>query len=109
MSETPASAGNRDRPRLYEIRLKGHLDGRWAGCGPIHKHRTEGLCCAPTRCAFDPPMWKRGRLSTDSPHLRSQLRRTWYAAGPVVLHRVHSGNDDDDEYFSSLYRHKERV
>jgi len=30
MSETHASTEDHDAPRLYEIRLKGHLDGRWA-------------------------------------------------------------------------------
>ena len=30
MSETHASTGDHDEPRLYEIRLKGHLDARWA-------------------------------------------------------------------------------
>jgi hypothetical protein len=30
MSETHASTGNYDEPGLYEIRLKGHLDDRWA-------------------------------------------------------------------------------
>ncbi len=30
MSETPASTTNHEKPGLYEIRLKGHLDGRWA-------------------------------------------------------------------------------
>ena len=30
MSETHTSTGDRDEPGLYEIRLKGHLDDRWA-------------------------------------------------------------------------------
>jgi hypothetical protein len=30
MSEEPASAKGSDRPGRCEIRLKGHLDGRWA-------------------------------------------------------------------------------
>ena len=30
MSETHASTEEHDEPGLYEIRLKGHLDGRWA-------------------------------------------------------------------------------
>lgn len=30
MSEPSAAAGEHDDPRLYEIRLKGHLDERWA-------------------------------------------------------------------------------
>ena len=30
MSETRASTSN-DEPALYEIRIKGHLDDRWAG------------------------------------------------------------------------------
>ncbi len=30
MSETPASTTNHEKPGLYEIRLKGHLDDRWA-------------------------------------------------------------------------------
>ena len=30
MSERPASAKDSDRPGRCEIRLKGHLDGRWA-------------------------------------------------------------------------------
>ncbi len=30
MSETPASREDRYEPQLYEIRLKGHLDNRWA-------------------------------------------------------------------------------
>ncbi len=30
MSETPAATGEHDEPRLYEIRLEGHLDERWA-------------------------------------------------------------------------------
>ncbi len=29
MSQTHASTANHDEPRLYEIRLKGHLDARW--------------------------------------------------------------------------------
>ena len=31
MSETRASIEDHSESRLYEIRLKGHLDGRWAG------------------------------------------------------------------------------
>ena len=30
MSETSAVADDHDEPGLYEIRLKGHLDARWA-------------------------------------------------------------------------------
>jgi hypothetical protein len=30
MSAIPASTEEHDQPQLYEIRLKGHLDGRWA-------------------------------------------------------------------------------
>jgi hypothetical protein len=30
MSETHASTEDRDQSKLYEIRIKGHLDGRWA-------------------------------------------------------------------------------
>jgi hypothetical protein len=30
MSETHASTDDHDEPGLYEIRLKGHLDDRWA-------------------------------------------------------------------------------
>jgi hypothetical protein len=30
MSETPAATRKHDEPRLYEIRIEGHLDGRWA-------------------------------------------------------------------------------
>ena len=30
MSETHASIEDHDEPALYEIRLKGHLDDRWA-------------------------------------------------------------------------------
>ncbi len=30
MSETRASTGNHDEPGLTEIRIKGHLDNRWA-------------------------------------------------------------------------------
>ena len=30
MSETRASTESHSEPELYEIRLKGHLDGRWA-------------------------------------------------------------------------------
>ena len=30
MSETHASTEDHDEPGLYEIRLKGHLDDRWA-------------------------------------------------------------------------------
>ena len=30
MSQTPASPGNRPEAGQYEIRLKGHLDARWA-------------------------------------------------------------------------------
>jgi hypothetical protein len=30
MSETHASAEDHDEPKLYEIRIEGHLDGRWA-------------------------------------------------------------------------------
>jgi hypothetical protein len=30
MSETHASTEHHDEPGLYEIRIKGHLDGRWA-------------------------------------------------------------------------------
>ena len=36
MSETPASMEDHYEPQLYEIRLKGHLDARWA-------NRFEGL------------------------------------------------------------------
>ena len=30
MRETAASTGDHDEPKLYEIRIKGHLDDRWA-------------------------------------------------------------------------------
>lgn len=30
MSETHVTATEHDKPGLYEIRLKGHLDNRWA-------------------------------------------------------------------------------
>jgi hypothetical protein len=30
MNETDASSATRRDPRLYEIRLKGHLEARWA-------------------------------------------------------------------------------
>ena len=30
MTETPASTEAHDEPERYEIRLKGHLDDRWA-------------------------------------------------------------------------------
>ena len=30
MKATPASTGDQYEPELYEIRLKGHLDTRWA-------------------------------------------------------------------------------
>ena len=30
MSETRASAEKHDKPARYEIRIKGHLDNRWA-------------------------------------------------------------------------------
>lgn len=30
MSETDASTGEHDEPELTEIRVKGHLDNRWA-------------------------------------------------------------------------------
>lgn len=31
MSEIRASTWDRDEPARYEIRIRGHLDGRWAG------------------------------------------------------------------------------
>jgi hypothetical protein len=31
MSKTRASPESHVEPELYEIRIKGHLDGRWAG------------------------------------------------------------------------------
>jgi hypothetical protein len=31
MGETHASTEDRDEPRVYEIRIKGHLADRWAG------------------------------------------------------------------------------
>jgi hypothetical protein len=31
MSETHASAEDHDEPRLYEIRIEGHLNDKWAG------------------------------------------------------------------------------
>lgn len=31
MTETPGTTGNLDEHGLYEIRIKGHLDDRWAG------------------------------------------------------------------------------
>jgi len=30
MNETPTVADYHDAPRLYEIRIEGHLDDRWA-------------------------------------------------------------------------------
>ena len=30
MNEIPSSTEEHDEPRLYEIRVKGHLDDRWA-------------------------------------------------------------------------------
>ncbi|HEX5810170.1 MAG TPA: hypothetical protein VFY25_15985 [Anaerolineales bacterium] len=30
MIETDTSSGARDEPRLYEIRIQGHLDSQWA-------------------------------------------------------------------------------
>jgi hypothetical protein len=31
MSETHTASGEHDEPGLYEVRIKGHLDSRWAG------------------------------------------------------------------------------
>ena len=31
MSQTPASTDRHEGPGLYEIRIEGHLDHRWAG------------------------------------------------------------------------------
>jgi hypothetical protein len=44
MSETPASAGDRHEPGRYEIRLKGHLDQRWAAWfdGLSLTHQSDG-------------------------------------------------------------------
>jgi hypothetical protein len=44
MSETPASAGDRHEPGRYEIRLKGHLDRRWAAWfdGLSLTHQSDG-------------------------------------------------------------------
>jgi hypothetical protein len=30
MIETDTSSGDREKPRLYEIRIQGHLDNQWA-------------------------------------------------------------------------------
>ena len=38
MSETHASTEHHHEPGLYEIRIRGHLDNRWA-------YRFEGLSC----------------------------------------------------------------
>ena len=44
MSQTPASAGDRHEPGRYEIRLKGHLDRRWAAWfdGLSLTHQSDG-------------------------------------------------------------------
>jgi hypothetical protein len=44
MSETYESTEDHQEPRLYEIRLKGHLDARWADRfeGMNLTHKTDG-------------------------------------------------------------------
>jgi hypothetical protein len=44
MSETHVSTGDNHEPRLYEIRLKGHLDARWADQfeGMSFTHESDG-------------------------------------------------------------------
>ena len=44
MSETHGSTEDYQEPRLYEIRLKGHLDARWADrfAGMSFNHESDG-------------------------------------------------------------------
>ena len=44
MSETHASTEHHDEPELYEIRIKGHLDDRWADWfeGLTFTHESDG-------------------------------------------------------------------
>ena len=44
MSETYPSTEDHDKPELYEIRLKGHLDERWANWfeGLTFTHESDG-------------------------------------------------------------------
>jgi hypothetical protein len=44
MSETRALTEDHHEPGMYEIRLKGHLDARWADkfAGMIFTHKTDG-------------------------------------------------------------------
>ncbi|MDR7077900.1 hypothetical protein J2Y03_002926 [Neobacillus niacini] len=45
MSETHVSTEDHHEPRLYEIRLKGHLDARWADRfeGLSFTHESDGI------------------------------------------------------------------
>ena len=44
MSETHVSTEDHHKPEMYEIRLKGHLDARWADRfeGMSFTHKTDG-------------------------------------------------------------------
>ena len=51
MSETHASAKDHHEPELYEVRIKGHLDDRWANWfeGLSFTHESDGttILCGP--------------------------------------------------------------
>jgi hypothetical protein len=73
MSATHASTEDRDEPGLYEIRLKGHLDSRWAAW-------FEGLSIT----ALDNGEMLLSGLVVDQPALHGLLRKVRDLGVPLL-------------------------
>ena len=84
MSATHASTEDHHEPELYEIRLKGHLENRWAAW-------FEGL----TITALDNGETLLTGLVVDQAALHSLLRKVRDLAMPLIsVTRVRPGQDD---------------
>jgi hypothetical protein len=87
MSDTPAATGEHDEPRLYEIRLEGHLEARWAdrfgGMTLTLEDNGETLLSGPV---------------IDQAALHGLLKKVRDLGLPLIsVNRVESGKTDGDE------------
>ena len=87
MSETSAATGEHDEPRLYEIRLEGHLEARWAdrfgGMTLTLEDNGETLLSGPV---------------IDQAALHGLLKKVRDLGLPLIsVNRVESGKTDGDE------------
>ena len=87
MSETSAATGEHDEPRLYEIRLEGHLEARWAdrfgGMTLALEDNGETLLSGPV---------------IDQAALHGLLKKVRDLGLPLIsVNRVESGKTDGDE------------